>query len=225
MDPVFTIVTPTVGRRTLLRLKSCLRSEKVPYVHLVLWDNKRCSDALKPEEVEDDRTFCYVMKHPLQVRDPNQHRNDVWLRALGISMARTKYIKCCDDDTWPELNHLETVYSFMEKNQLDFTWCVRRMWKRTGELIGVDNFEATGEKNKFGYTLLDNSSLFYNRKAANVLSTVFMQNQVYGDDRLTAEPLHRICKGRKLNRVLTNHECQPHLELFFTRNITEQHQS
>ena len=159
------------------------------------------------------------MKHPLQIpKDSKNNRTDVWLRALGISMARTKYIKCCDDDTWPEENHLEKVRQFMENNDLDFTWCYRRMWKRTGELIGIDKFEATGEKNKFGYTLLDNSSLFYNKKAGNILQQVFQQKQVYGDDRYTSKPLHANCKGKRMDEVLTNHACQPHLEHFFVNN-------
>lgn len=219
VSPVFTVITPTVGRRTLLRLKECLRREKVPYVHLIMWDQKRCEDGLSPEEVEDDRTFCYVMKHPGPGQIPKNHRNDVWLRALGISMARTKYIKCCDDDTWPEENHLEKVCDFMEQNNLDFTWCYRRMWKRNGDLIGTDRFEATGEKNRFGYTLLDNSSLFYNQKAGSVLHQVFQQNQVYGDDRFTSDPLHKYCKGKLLPEILTNHCCQPELESFFEQNI------
>ena len=220
-NPVFTVITPTVGRRTLLRLKKCLRREKVPYVHLVMWDQKRCEDALKPEEVEDERTFCYVMKHPGPDQIPNNHRNDVWLRALGISMARTKYIKCCDDDTWPEENHLEKVQNFMEQNNLDFTWCYRRMWKRNGDLIGTDRFEATGEKNIFGYTLLDNSSLFYTQRAGSILHQVFQQNQVYGDDRFTSDPLHKYCKGKLLPEILTNHCCQPELESFFEKNCSK----
>jgi hypothetical protein len=231
--PVFTIVTPTTGRRSLLRLKQCLRREKTKYVHLVLWDHKRCEDALTPEEVEDERTFCYVIKHPFTpmnmfsecfdtgvsaVTNPNAiSRADVWLRALGITMARTKYIKCCDDDTWPEENHLQIVHRYMEEKQLDFTWCFRRMWKRDGTHIGVDRFEATGELNAFGYTLLDNSSLFYNQKAANILRQVFMKKQIYGDDRYTSKPLHDHCKGERIDRILTNHCAQPELENFFSK--------
>lgn len=222
-EAVFTIITPTIGRRSLLKLKEILRKENTPYVHLILWDKKRCANALTPSEVEDERTFCYEMKHPPQ--NPKNSKNvrmDVWLRAVGISMARTKYIKCCDDDTWPEENHLEEVYKYLEDNQLDFTWCFRRMWKMTGELIGVDRFEATGEKTKFGYTLLDNSSLFYNKKAGNILQQVFQQKQIFGDDRYTSKPLHANCKGLRLEKVLTNHACQPHLEQFFIENCIKE---
>ena len=132
-------------------------------------------------------------------------------------MARTSYIKCCDDDTWPEEDHLKDILKFMTTNELDFTHCFRRMWTRDGQKIGIDEFEAIGERNKFGYHLLDNSSLFYNQKAANVLVKCFCK-KVYGDDRYTYEPLHQYCKGKRYPGVLTNHMAQPHLESFF-KNI------
>tara|TARA_B100001094_G_scaffold324240_1_gene376525 strand:+ start:3367 stop:4752 length:1386 start_codon:yes stop_codon:yes gene_type:complete len=219
---IFTIVTPTIGRPSLLELKDKLSKEKVPFVHFIMWDTKRCPDALDPKTLEDSRTYCYEMKHPTYAK--NNARLDVWLRALGAMMAKTPYIKFCDDDTWPEENHLEKVWRHMIKHNLDYTYCIRRMWTPSprNEIIGIDNFEATGEINKFGYNLIDNSSLFVNQKAARVVSQVFMNNQIYGDDRLTYEPLKKYCKGLKLDEVLTNHRCQPHLETFFKSNCIEE---
>lgn len=212
---IWTIVTPTTGRRSLLRLKEALRKETVPYIHLVMMDAKREPDSLSIEEIEDERTYVYDIRHPLY-RQPSA-RMDVYLRGLGILMARTKYIRCCDDDAWPEAGHLGQVTEFMEKNDLDFTWCLRRMYRRNGEVIGVDRFEAIGQINQFGYHLLDNSSLFYNQRAALVLSQVFVQNPIYGDDRLTWGPLHEACKGLFLDKILTNHMAQPELEDFFSK--------
>lgn len=212
-DAIFTIVTPTVGRTSLLKLKEALKQETVPYVHLILFDSKRCDGALDPRALEDERTFCYEFRHPLYANKTS--RIDIWLRAVGLTMARTPYIKCCDDDTWPEANHLEIVLDFMRSNGLDFTYCLRRMWSRSGELIGIDRFEAIGEINRFGYRLLDNSSLFYNQKAASILREVFLTHQFYGDDRYTYEPLNAHCRGMRLDEVLTNHMAQSELENFF----------
>lgn len=229
--PVFTIVTPTMGRKSLLKLKTALKMEKVPYVHFIMWDNKRAFDdpngCLKPEDVEDENTFCYVIKHPLYPNNVEttlkaRPRMDVLLRAYGITMARTHYIKCMDDDTWPEENHLEKVLSFMVSKKLDFCYCYRRMWTRNMEPIGIDKFEAIGEKNMFGYTLLDNSSTFYNRKAANILTSIYLDYPIYGDDRLTYEPLRKHCKGELLDQVLTNHCSQPNLEAFFKKYCTKE---
>ena len=219
---IFTIVTPTIGRPSLLDLKKQLLKEKVPFVHFIMWDSKRCPDALDPKMLEDSRTYCYEMKHPTYAK--NNARLDVWLRAVGATMAKTPYIKFCDDDTWPEENHLEQVWRHMIEHNLDYTYCKRRMWTPSpkNEIIGIDDFEATGELNKFGYNLIDNSSLFVNQKAARIVSQVFMNNQIYGDDRLTYKPLKEHCKGMKLEKVLTNHRCQPHLETFFRTNCSKQ---
>ena len=218
MENTWTIVTPTVGRRSVLRLKEILKEETVPYVHFIMMDSKRDEDALTPEELEDDKTFVYDIRHPLYPQ-PNA-RMDVYLRGVGITMARTQYIRCCDDDAWPEAGHLSRVTEFMQKNNLDYTWCLRRMYDREGNKLGIDSFEAIGVKNKFGYNLLDNSSLFYNRRAALILSQVFLTNPIYGDDRLTWEPLNKFCKGDFLPEILTNHSAQPHLTEFFKQNCT-----
>jgi hypothetical protein len=215
---LWTVVTPTMGRESLLHLKQVLREESVPYVHLVMMDSKKEENALSAEEIEDDRTFVYDIKHPLYPKP--RARMDVYLRAIGIMMARTKYIRCCDDDVWPEAGHLSRVTEFMERNSLDYTWCLRRMLTRDREVLGIDRFEAIGEINRFGYHLLDNSSLFYNQKAAMILAQVFLMNPVYGDDRLTWEPLLRYCKGKFFNAVLTNHMAQPNLTEFFRQNCS-----
>ena len=217
-NPIFTVITPTVGRKSIYKLKKILQKETIPYVHLILWDSKRCEDAVRPCDLEDDVTYCYEFHHPLYARQ--NARNDVWLRAVGISLARTPYITFSDDDTWPEENHLHRVYKYMIENKLDYTHCIRRMWSPNCEAIGEDRFEAIGELNSFGYTLLDNSSLFLNSKAALIVMQVFLQNQVYGDDRVTHGPLKKYCSGKRIDQVLKNHTCQPNLEAFFRKFCT-----
>lgn len=218
MEALWTIVTPTMGRKSLLHLKEVLKQETIPYVHFVMMDSKRDPDGVSPEEIEDERTFVYNMRHPLY---PKQNeRLDCYLRATGIMMARTPFIRCCDDDVWPEPGHLSRVTRFMQNGKYDFVWCKRRMLTRDKEVIGIDNFEAIGEKNQFGYHLLDNSSLFYNQKAAFILAQVFLRYPFYGEDRLTWDPLHNHCKGGFLNEVLTNHMAQPNLTEFFRKNCT-----
>jgi len=232
---VFTIITPTMGNKSIHRLKKSLSFEKVPFIHLILWDNNRVVNAVSPESLEDERTFCYQFKHPYH-KYPNQ-RNDVWLRSVGISLTNTKYITFFDDDTWCNRGHLTQMFNFMTSKKLDYTYCKRRMWEDCSLVsgacektlveqdcyhlrnIGVDDFEATGEHNKFGYTLLDNSSLYLSLDCARKLSQMFMENQVYGDDRLSKAYLDNAkFKGGKLEQVLVNHVAKPELVQFFREN-------
>lgn len=228
-QPVFTIITPTVGTPSILRLKKALQYETVPFIHLILWDKARDKSAINPRDLEDGRTFCYEFMHPY-FRFPNQ-RNDVWLRAVGITLTNTPYVTCFDDDTWPDRNHLEHILTYMNKEKLDYTYCKRRMWSKIGknnsnnsnnklELLGVDDFEATGEMTKMGYRLIDNSSLYMKVETARKVSSVFLKNQVYGDDRITPDFLDKNAKGKRMHRVLVNHVAKDHLVPFFSQGVT-----
>ena len=218
--PVFTIVTPTLGNRTLLKLKEQLRKETTPYIHLIMWDTNRCKNSLTPEEVEDERTYSYVMRHPYH-KYPNQ-RNDVWLRAVGTTLTNTPYITFFDDDTWPEEDHLSKVLNYINQNTLDYTYVKRRMWSSDGKIIGIDDFEATGDKTKWGYKLIDNSSIYLKIEMARKLSTVFLEHQTYGDDRYTPEFLGKNAKGERMNQVLVNHISRPELVDFFKQNCSQE---
>ena len=214
--PIFTIVTPTLGNRTLLKLKEQLRKETISYIHLIMWDTNRCQNPLTPEEVEDDRTYSYVMRHPYH-KYPNQ-RNDVWLRAVGATLTNTPYITFFDDDTWPEENHLEKVLNYMAPRKLDYAYVKRRMWTPDGQVIGIDDFEATGNQTKWGYKLIDNSSIYLKIETARKLSIVFLEHQIYGDDRYTPDFLEKNAKGERMNQVLVNHVSRPELVEFFKQN-------
>jgi len=252
--PIITIVTPTLGNRSLLRLKKALQYESIPFTHLILWDNHRVKNAIDPKLLEDERTFCYHFKHPYH-QYPNQ-RNDVWLRAVGITLVNTPYITFFDDDTWPDRNHLRKLINHLKNNQLDYLHCKRRMWEDLSltnnlnstksqnnnensnlnnldisrdmgfqtnkymKLIGTDDFEAIGEKNKMGYRLIDNSSVYFTIETARKVAQVYLANQVYGDDRLTPDFLDSIkAKGERYQEVLVNHVAKPSLVNFFKQNI------
>lgn len=219
----FTIITPTVGSANLFKLKQVLKQEKLNYIHIILWDTNRKpmeynGKELTPEDFEDECTYCYEFEHPYY-EFPKQ-RNDVWLRGVGCTLTNTPYITFHDDDTWPERNHLDDVMRYMNYNHLDYTYVARRMWADEKTPIGKDDFEATGEVNKFGYRLVDNSSLYLNIDTARILAIMFLSNQIYGDDRLTYDHLTDNKKnGKRYDKILVNHIAKEHLIGFFKANI------
>jgi hypothetical protein len=219
----FTIITPTMGSPNLFKLKQVLKQEKLNYIHIILWDKNRKpmtynGDELTPEYFEDECTYCYEFIHPY-FEFPKQ-RNDVWLRGVGCTLTNTPYITFHDDDTWPERNHLDDVMRYMNFNHLDYTYVARRMWENGKDPIGKDDFEATGELNKFGYRLIDNSSLYLDSSTARSLSNMFLSNQVYGDDRLTYDHLTQNKKnGMRYDKILVNHIAKEQLIPFFKSNI------
>lgn len=221
----FTIITPTMGNINLFKLKQVLKQEKLNYIHIILWDKNRKpmkynvnDNELNPKDFEDECTYCYEFTHPYY-EFPRQ-RNDVWLRGVGCTLTNTPYITFHDDDTWPERDHLDDVMRYMNFNHLDYTYVARRMWADNKTPIGKDDFEATGEINKFGYRLIDNSSLYLNTDTARTLSIMFLSNQIYGDDRLTYDYLTKNNrKGDRYDKVLVNHIAKEQLVQFFKANI------
>jgi len=222
--PVFTIITPTTGTKTLYRLKQVLKQESISFIHLILWDkNRRVDDEgnyIKPEDLEDDNTFCYQFMHPYF--EFKGQRNDVWLRGVGATLTNTPYVTYFDDDTWPERNHLELVMNYMNKKQINYTYVIRRMWENHQKSLGLDNFEAIGSLNKFGFRLIDNSSIYMRLEVARKVHNVFLANQVYGDDRFTPDFLDndKECKGERMEKVLVNHIAKPVLLKYFKDNVT-----
>lgn len=219
--PVFTIVTPTLGNKSIFNLKQVLKQEQVEHIHIILWDKNRVvedGNMINPNDLEDENTYCYQFVHPYFKY--NNQRNDVWLRGVGISLTNTPYITFFDDDTWPERNHLAQVFNYMVSKSLDYTFVSRMMWENLNTKIGEDNFEAIGDKNKFGFRLIDNSSLYMKEKTSKKVMNVFLSNQVYGDDRLTPDFLDSVeDKGERFKKILVNHIAKPQLLNYFKSNI------
>ena len=128
-----------------------------------------------------------------------------------------KYIKCCDDDTWPEENHLEKVRQFMENNDLDFTWCYRRMWKRTGELIGIDKFKPPVRRTNLGTPCSITAVCFTTKKLETFCSKSFNKNRstvTTGTPQSRYTPTARVNEWTRFLRTTR----VTHLEHFFVNN-------
>ena len=111
---------------------------------------------------------------------------------------------------------------YMTNKKINYTYVIRRMWENINTPIGLDNFEAIGVKNKFGFRLIDNSSLYMKLDVARKVMNVFLNHQVYGDDRFTPDFLDNDeeCKGERMEKVLVNHVAKDILLKYFKDNIT-----
>ena len=223
-NPIFTIITPTMGTETLHRLKQVLKQESISFIHLILWDNNRRPNSdgkyINPHDLEDDNTYCYHFRHPYF--EFKGQRNDVWLRGVGATLTNTPYITYFDDDTWPERDHLTKVMKHMVAKKINYTYVIRRMWENHQKSLGLDNFEAIGVKNKFGFRLIDNSSIYMKLEVARKVHNVFLAHQVYGDDRFTPDYLDsdEECKGERMEQVLVNHIAKDKLLNYFKQNVS-----
>jgi glycosyltransferase involved in cell wall biosynthesis len=218
-----TVVTPTIGRQSLLRLVKTLALQDIRLIHIILWDNHRCENSLTPDDkvlasyANDNYVqYNYVINHPVY----DIVRKDNYLRTLGIMMSGTKYITQIDDDCWIEPDWLLRSVSEIKRLDLDYIFCIRCLWEDEERILGIDNYESIGIKNRFGYHLMETNSIVFTSKMALTVSNVTKIYDQYGHDRFLAEELFSNYNGNIDARVGLHQIVPDFLIEFHKSNIT-----
>lgn len=193
-----TVITPTLGRRSILRLIESLKRQDVKVLHLIMWDKKRCEDSLLPDDSifrnyhsDNYISYHYIHTHPIY----DIKRIDNYLRYNGIMMTTTNYITQIDDDCWLEDNWLYNAIKEIKENELDYIFCQRNLWKDEENKLGIDNYESIGIINKFGYQLMETNSIVFTKNISLHICNITYQYNQYGHDRYIAQYLIDKCKG------------------------------
>jgi hypothetical protein len=189
-----TVITPTIGRRSIYKLASSLRNQNVKIIHIILWDSKRCNDNIEPYDKELEllttpnySIYHYVISHPIY----NILRIDNYMRIVGLSMTTTEYVTQLGDDCWVEPDWLERGINYIKKgNNIDYIFCRRYIWENENTKMGVDDYESIGKTNKFGYNLMENDSIIYTKRLIlPVINVLNKNNHYYSDREITKELL------------------------------------
>lgn len=202
-----TVITPTLGRRSILKLIESLQRQDVKILHLIMWDSKRVEDGLSPEDPifkeyhsENYISYHYVIQHPVY----HIKRIDNFLRYNGIIMTTTDFITQIDDDCWLEENWFKRGIEDIKKNEWEYTFCQRFLWKNEEEKMGLDTYESIGEKNQFGYHLMETNSILFSKTIALHIANITYQHNMYGHDRILAEYLITHHKGGESEMIGLN---------------------
>ncbi len=234
MNQEITIITPTTGKKSLKKLIDSVDAQGVPFVHILLWDEKREDDYLYP----DSETCLVKNPHDLSHYPPNCKRFSIItpyplvkgmaygsaLRAVGLMAAQTPFVTFADDDVWYDPNHLKNL---LELAQGDEKWgfCHRKVYDPNKELIGVDNFESVGdtEKRKVPYVLVDNNTMIFSRRIGTSAACLYRETEEYNDDRLMTQFLYKHCGKPKISEDATVSQiCPEKLTEFFRSNISNE---
>jgi len=233
MHPIVTVITPTTGKESLYDLIQSLHKQTVPHVHLMLWDNKREGDYLypnangqvcKPEALNDEgdiRTGQSIVIPDSMVQG---HAAGSALRAVGLMIARTKYVTFADDDIWFDESHLETMVNALEKTNNQWVYCKRRIWTSDGEELGIDEFESVGDSpnRKVPYEMVDNNSMMFARRFGTSGACLYRETSEYNDDRLMYAFLKQYAGPPVvISNATVNQVCPNRLEQFFRSNCTK----
>jgi hypothetical protein len=219
-QPLVTIITPTTGRQSLLRLIDSVDAQEggIPVMHLLLWDDKREPGAPTPEQLAAPDRTCTVLP------DGFGRFGDApgsAMRALGLIWATTPLITFADDDVWWDRAHLRNLVTATEGRSWAST--LRRIWSPDGNLLGVDRFESVGDDpgRRVPYEMCDNNCMMVRREHAVAAAPLYRETRLYNDDRLMYAFLkqHAGPRGRT-NEPTVNQISPDRLVPFFRGNCS-----
>ena len=180
-----TVITPTIGRKSIEKLIKSLAIQKVDVIHLLFWDSTRCTDGYNPDSEiftqyhnENYISYNYIISHPIQ----EVTRIDNYMRAIGIQMSTTRYITQIDDDCWLECDWLLYGINAINTKSCSYCFCKRYLWESEDTKIGIDDYESIGIVNKFEYNLMETNSIIFTKHIANDICNI-TSNSGYGHDR------------------------------------------
>ena len=214
---MITVITPTTGKPSLLKLIDSIDRQTVPgqTYHLLLWDDYRDSD-LDPFSLNGPTRFSIVAP-------PGSGRNGQapgsLLRSIGLMAARTPWVTFADDDVWWDLDYLETVLPAMGDAQ--WITVLRKIYTAQGEYLGVDRFESVGDAptRRVPYEMCDNNTMLFRREFGVEAAGMYRETKEYNDDRLMYAYLKKHAGPRvSLNCTIVNHTCPEKLNVFFSMN-------
>jgi hypothetical protein len=226
-----TIITPATGGGNLNRLFESLDNQTIPWVHILLWDNKREQDylypnpitmkVLNPYDITTNKENC--VRYSVVIPDDmvNGTASGSSLRAVGLMLANTSYVTFADSDVWFENCHLETLLKAIDGK--NWAYCKRKIWTET-EYIGVDDFESVGDSptKKVPYEMVDNNCMIFARKFGVSGACLYRETTSYNDDRLYYAFLKKYAgEPGKTNLATVNQVCPQRLENMFKSYCTK----
>jgi glycosyltransferase involved in cell wall biosynthesis len=219
-----TVITPTIGRPSLIKLIQSLTRQNIQVTHLMMWDKKREEQGFIPNDPrfseyngENYKCYSYVIEHPIII-----NRKDNYLRVVGLMMSNTDYITQLDDDCWIEDDWLQRAINSMISTDTNYTFCTRRLWEDENTILGMDDYESIGTINKYGYHLIETNSLVFRKQILDKVVFITYSNNDYGHDRVIANYLINREKGTHDKTVGLNQIVPGFLIEFHKQNIEKQ---
>ena len=83
-------------------------------------------------------------------------------------------ITLIDDDCWIEPNWFNTAIETFHKNKVDYCYAQRYIWENEQLRLGFDNYESIGDRNQFGYFLMDMNTVVYRNCLKKFLLSVLL---------------------------------------------------
>jgi Glycosyl transferase family 2 len=221
-NKTLTIITPTIGRNSLLKLIDSIDNQSTSNLthHLVMWDDYRISEVITPEYLESQARQSIVMRGNF---GRNGHAPGSPLRAVALMAANTPWVTFADDDVWWDKYHVENILNHIQNNNTNWLTTHRHIWQSEKDYIGVDRFESVGDASnrQVPYEMCDGNTIIVKRELGVMAAHLYRNTTDYNDDRLMYDYLKSNAGVRGSIEKATIHQiCPENLIQFFKNNCS-----
>lgn len=136
------VITPTTGKDTLYKAMESVRDQTVKTEHLVVFDGQEARDKI-PLAFVDGHTFLTLPENT------GRHNGLLWnghrIYAGIPFLVNADYVLFLDEDNWFEPNHVESMVKYIQDNNLDWCYSLRKIYNEAGEFECLDDCESLGK--------------------------------------------------------------------------------
>ena len=192
------VITPSVNHLLLKKCIESVQNQNIPNVkHLIVIDGPKYSKQIR------EIINLYIHRVPIHIIElPWNVGADGWYgyRVYGSMpiLCNSHYISYLDEDNFIEPNHLLCLMKTIAKDDLDWTFCLRKITNKQGEYVLDDNCESLGNFTKgvgivnnslvSGDYMCDTSTLLLNRQVAVEMSS-YWNHKLRTTDRFFVKQL------------------------------------
>ena len=198
MNPLITIITPTIGRESIFKLIDSIDYQDTNKMvrHLIITDDgTKFKDDIKPENSKHRN----IINIPGNLGKPYGTN----LRAIALMTVDTPWVGFADDDVWWDSSHIEIIEDIIKRPNVEWG-AVRRTVHNplTNNVIGYDDFESVGpsEDRKVPYEMFDGNCMFFKKEHGFNAAHLYRNTDQYNDDRL----MYSYLKSSNISYVFSN---------------------
>lgn len=186
-DPTVTVITPTIGAKTLVDAVRSVRDQTYSKVkHYVVCDGYQYH--MTAHEVLDEAGLTDLPNFQSTCLYENVGANGFYghrIYAAFPHLINSDYIFFLDEDNWYEPNHVETLVEVLKKGN-EFAHSLRNIYDKDGKFVCQDNCESLGKwpiyfSHDNPQYLVDTSSFAFNREFLIQVSNLWHSG--WGGDR------------------------------------------
>ena len=134
------VITPTTGKDVVARAVNSVQSQTMETEHWIVFDGHdttRCT------------AFSSTTKRIVLPENTGRHNGLRWNGHriyAGVSfLVNADYVLFLDEDNWFSDSHVESMVNYIEKNNLDWCYSLRKIYNEEGRFECVDDCESLGK--------------------------------------------------------------------------------